>query len=410
MLESIIFAKNESYFQGEFMRRKISLLGATGSIGTSTLEVLRSNVDRFELLAFSFYSNIELGKKIIEEFCPKLVGVKNQEMAESLHLLYPHIIFKVGMDGLLAVATFSEVDVVLTAVVGSAGLLPTLAAIKSGKDIALANKETLVMAGQWVMQAAKENHVKILPVDSEHSAIFQVLQGQSSRSIRELMITASGGNFRDFTREELTKVTLQDALKHPNWFMGKKITVDSSTMVNKGLEVIEAHWLFNIDYDNIKVVLHRESIVHSMVVFVDGSYLAQLGASDMREPIQYALTYPDRCSLINEKKFDLTQVHTLHFEEMDEKRFPMLKLAYKVGRLGGSFPTVYNAANEVAVNAFIAGDIDYLTIEHLIEKFVLEHQELGNLTLEKILKIDQEIRMKAQNWIDKNRGLDTPEA
>ncbi|MDR0690889.1 MAG: 1-deoxy-D-xylulose-5-phosphate reductoisomerase [Streptococcaceae bacterium] len=387
------------------MKKKIGLLGATGSIGTSALDVLRNNPESFELVAFSFYSNIELAKKIIEEFQPVVVGVRTKAMVQELSLLYPQIKFQAGMEGLVAVATAKAADIVLTALTGSVGLLPTMAAIESGKDIALANKETLVMAGQWVMQAAKEKGVKILPVDSEHSAIFQVLQSQDNKNVKELIITASGGSFRDLTREKLKQVTLEDALKHPNWSMGKKITIDSSTMVNKGLEVIEAHWLFDASYDKIKVVLHRESTVHSMIKLVDGAYFAQLGPRDMREPIQYALTFPKRTLLKNEKDFDIADVSTLHFDKLDEERFPMLTLAFVVGGKGGSFPTVFNAANEVAVNAFIDGKIKYLEIEELIKRAVSKHQEEINLTLEMVIEIDKKTRQKVYKWIEELKSI-----
>ncbi|MDR1521531.1 MAG: 1-deoxy-D-xylulose-5-phosphate reductoisomerase [Streptococcaceae bacterium] len=381
------------------MKKKISLLGATGSIGKSTLDVLRNNPEIFELVAFSFYSNIKLAKEIIEEFHPLIVGVCNQQMVQMLSLLYPKIKFIAKLEGLVAVATAKGADIVLTAVAGSVGLLPTLAAIKSGKDIALANKETLVMAGEWIMQAARKRCVKILPVDSEHSAIFQVLQGQDIKNVKELVITASGGSFRDLTRDKLKHVTLESALKHPNWSMGKKITIDSSTMVNKGLEVIEAHWLFGMPYDKIKIVLHRESTVHSMIRLVDGAYLAQLGSNDMREPIQHALTFPNRMFLKNEKIFDIANAFSLHFDKLDEERFPMLPLAFAVGRKAGSFPTVFNAANEVAVNAFIAGKIKYLEIEELIKRAVFKHQEKENLTLKMIIEIDKKTRKKVCEWM-----------
>jgi len=379
--------------------KKISLLGATGSVGTSTLDVLRNNPERFELVAFSFHSNISLAEKIIKEFNPQLVGVGNVEQIKILSEQFPEVDFQAGLDGLIAVAEVKEADTVLTALTGSIGLIPTMAAIKSGKNIALANKETLVMAGEWVIQAARAAGVKILPVDSEHSAIFQVLQGQNPKSVRSLLITASGGSFRDLSREELANVTLRQALKHPNWVMGKKISVDSSTMVNKGLEVIEAHWLFGVDYDHIQVVLHRESVIHSMIILNDGAYLAQLGPSDLREPIQYALTFPERIELVNESEFDLQKIGSLHFEKMDLKRFPMLALAVKVGKLGGSFPSVFNAANEIAANAFISGKISFLMIEKLIIRAVSEHQETEDLTLEKVIEIDESVRKKVKNWL-----------
>jgi 1-deoxy-D-xylulose-5-phosphate reductoisomerase len=249
------------------------------------------------------------------------------------------------------------------------------------------------------MQAAKEKGVKILPVDSEHSAIFQVLQGQDMKNVKVLVISASGGSFRDLTRDKLKDVNLESALQHPNWSMGKKITIDSSTMVNKGLEVIEAHWLFDISYDKIKVVLHRESTIHSLIRLIDGAYLAQLGPNDMREPIQYALTFPNRLPLRNEKAFDIADRIFLHFDKLDEKRFPMLALAFVVGRKGGSFPTVFNAANEVAVNAFTAGKIKYLEIEELIKRAVSKHQEKENLTLKMIIEIDKKTRKKVCEWM-----------
>lgn len=378
--------------------KKISLLGATGSIGTSTLDVIRHHKE-FDLLSFSFFSNIEKAKAIIQEFSPIFVACGNARQVEELKELYPDTAFGFGVEGLLQAVILSDVDVVLTAVTGAIGLKPTMAAIEAKKDIALANKETLVMAGAWVMEAAKKHGVKILPVDSEHSAIFQCLEGQERSQLSHLMITASGGSFRDLSREELESVTLEQALAHPNWSMGKKITIDSSTMMNKGLEVIEAHWLFGVDYDKIKVILHRESIVHSMIAFTDGAYLAQLGASDMREPILYALTYPKRAKMFGPKAFDLTEIGALHFEKMDFERFPMLRLAFSCGKRGGSFPTVYNAANEIAANAFIEGKISYLMIEMLVEKAVESHVEQEDLTLDKIIEIDKQTRKRVEQFI-----------
>ncbi|WP_321384715.1 1-deoxy-D-xylulose-5-phosphate reductoisomerase [uncultured Enterococcus sp.] len=386
--------------------KKIALLGATGSIGTSTVDVVTAYPDRFQIVSLTFHSNVTKGKELIDLLSPAYVGVGSEKIKEELEQLYPTIRFGVGEAGMIEAAQLPEIDVVLTAVTGSIGLHPTLAAIEAGKDIALANKETLVMAGEWVMAAAKRNNVSILPVDSEHSAIFQCLEGQhSAANAKELVVTASGGSFRDLSREDLKSVTLEQALNHPNWSMGAKITVDSSTMVNKGLEVIEAHWLFGMSYDKIKVVLHKESIVHSMVVFQDGAYLAQLGPSDMREPIQYALTYPERLPIKNEKHFDLTQISQLNFAEMDMTRFPMLKLAFTVGKLGGAYPTVFNAANEVAVAAFIAGKISYLQIEELIAKAVESHKELQPVTLENVIAVDKEIRKTVESWIEEEGNL-----
>ncbi|WP_429949710.1 1-deoxy-D-xylulose-5-phosphate reductoisomerase [Enterococcus sp. AZ101] len=388
-----------------FTMKKIALLGATGSIGTNTVEVVTAYPELFQITSLTFHSNEEKGTALIEQLNPKFVGVGSQKLKAELSKRFPTVEFGVGESGLIKAATLEEVDVVLTAISGSVGLAPTMKAIESGKDIALANKETLVMAGQWVMEAAAKNNVKVLPVDSEHSAIFQCLEGQKVENLRELVITASGGSFRDLTRDELKTVSLEQALQHPNWSMGKKITIDSSTMMNKGLEVIEAHWLFGTDYDKIKVVLHKESIVHSMIVLEDGAYLAQLGPSDMREPIQFALTYPDRLPIKNEKMFDLTQIAQLNFEPMDFDRFPMLALAYTVGKKGGAYPTVYNAANEIAATAFIDGKISYLKIEQFVQKAVDHYQETTEITLAEVIAIDKQTRTIVERWIKEEGRL-----
>ncbi|MEI5988708.1 1-deoxy-D-xylulose 5-phosphate reductoisomerase [Enterococcus termitis] len=385
--------------------KKIALLGATGSIGTNTVDVVMAYPELFQIVSLTFHSNLEKGVELIEQLKPQFVGVGSQEMKSDLSSRFPEVEFGVGERGLVKAATLEAVDVLLTAVTGSVGLNPTMAAIEAGKDIALANKETLVMAGQWIMAAALENGVTILPVDSEHSAIFQCLQGQKASNLKNIVITASGGSFRDLTREELESVTLEQALKHPNWSMGKKITIDSSTMMNKGLEVIEAHWLFGTDYDKIKVVLHKESIVHSMIVLKDGAYLAQLGPSDMREPIQYALTYPTRLPIKNEKKFDLTQIGQLNFEPMDFDRFPMLALAFNVGKKGGAYPTVYNAANEIAANSFIEGEISYLQIEQLVQRAVDNYNETTEVTLSDVIEIDKQTRTIVERWIKEEGHL-----
>ncbi|MBO0441594.1 1-deoxy-D-xylulose-5-phosphate reductoisomerase [Candidatus Enterococcus ikei] len=385
--------------------KKIALLGATGSIGTSTVDVVTANPELFQIVSLTFHSSSEQGATLIKRLKPLYVGVGSQEIKSELSSRFPEVEFGVGEVGLIKAATLEDVDVVLTAVSGSVGLKPTMAAIEAGKDIALANKETLVMAGQWVMEAAVKNNVSILPVDSEHSAIFQCLEGQKQGNLNELVITASGGSFRDLTREELKAVTLEQALKHPNWSMGKKITIDSSTMMNKGLEVIEAHWLFSTDYDKIKVVLHKESIVHSMITLKDGAYLAQLGPSDMREPIQYALTYPTRLPIKNEKPFDLTQIGQLNFEPMDFERFPMLALAFIVGKKGGAYPTVYNAANEIAATAFINGEISYLKIEELVQRAVENYNETTEVTLSEVIDIDKQTRTIVERWIKEEGRL-----
>ncbi|EOI00324.1 1-deoxy-D-xylulose 5-phosphate reductoisomerase [Enterococcus moraviensis ATCC BAA-383] len=379
--------------------KKIALLGATGSIGINSVDVATAYPDKFKIVSLTFHSNSEKGAALIEQLKPQYVGVGSEEMRTMLAARFPDVKFGVGEEGLIKAATLEDVDVVLTAVTGSVGLKPTMAAIERGKDIALANKETLVMAGKWVMEAAQKYNVSILPVDSEHSAIFQCLNTQEKGNLKELVITASGGSFRDLNRDELEFVTLEEALKHPNWSMGKKITIDSSTMMNKGLEVIEAHWLFGIDYDRIKVVLHKESIVHSMIVLKDGAYLAQLGPSDMREPIQYALTYPNRLPIKDEKSFDLTKIGQLNFEPMDFERFPMLELAFTVGKKGGGYPTVYNAANEIAANAFLEGKISYLQIEELVLKAVQNYTEANEVTLEEVIEIDKQTRTIVERWI-----------
>lgn len=381
--------------------KHIALLGATGSIGTSTIDVVTAYPHKFKIDSFSFNQNIEKGRKLIQLLGPKFVAVGTEKMALELQREFPDVEFGYGIEGLTDASTLSEIDIVLTAVMGSVGLIPTLSAIQAGKDIALANKETLVMGGELVMAAVKEHGVKLLPVDSEHSAIFQCLEGQSKENVKELLITASGGSFRDLSREQLKSVTLEQALSHPNWAMGKKITIDSSTMVNKGLEVIEAHWLFNQPYEAIKVIQHRESIIHSMIAMNDGAYLAQLGASDMREAIQYALTYPNRLPIKNEKSFDLVSIGSLHFEELSFDRFPMIRLAYEVGKAGGTAPTVYNAANEIAVEAFLTKQISYLDIESLVERTVEQHRTEPVISLEQLLTVDNETRVRVTDMIKK---------
>lgn len=388
-----------------FNMKNIALLGATGSIGTNTVDVVMAYPELFKIVSLTFHSNSEKGTELIERLKPRYVGVGSEKIKAELTDRFPDIEFGVGAEGLVGAAIHEAVDVVLTAITGSVGLLPTMAAIEVGKDIALANKETLVMAGKWVMEAAEKNNVNILPVDSEHSAIFQCLEGQKADNLKELVITASGGSFRDLTRDELETVTLEQALNHPNWSMGKKITIDSSTMMNKGLEVIEAHWLFGTDYDKIKVVLHKESIVHSMIALKDGAYLAQMGPSDMREPIQYALTYPDRLPIKNELAFDLTQIGQLNFEPMDFNRFPMLDLAFTVGKKGGAYPTVYNAANEIAATSFIDGKISYLQIEQFVQRAVDHYQETTEVTLSEVIEIDKQTRTIVERWIKEEGRL-----
>ncbi|MGF3102594.1 1-deoxy-D-xylulose-5-phosphate reductoisomerase [Rossellomorea sp. DUT-2] len=378
--------------------KKISLLGATGSIGTQTLDIIRENPEEFKLTAMSVGRNIEEARKMILEFSPQLISVQRKEDAELLKKELSSVKVLYGEEGLVEVACHQDADVLVNAVLGSVGLHPTLQAIEAGKMIAIANKETLVTAGHLVMEAARKKNTTLLPVDSEHSAIFQALQGEQEKNIEKLIITASGGSFRDRSREDLVGVTVTEALNHPNWSMGAKITIDSASMMNKGLEVIEAHWLFDIPYDQIEVVQHRESIIHSMIQFHDSSVMAQLGTPDMRVPIQYALTYPDR--LIRPgKRLDLVEMGKLHFEEMDLNRFRCLAFAYEAGRIGGSMTTVLNAANEAAVSMFLENKISFLDIEAYIEKAMSTHQVIHRPDLETIHEIDQQTRQLVSSWL-----------
>ncbi|AGE21718.1 1-deoxy-D-xylulose-5-phosphate reductoisomerase [Geobacillus stearothermophilus] len=371
----------------------ISILGASGSIGTQTLDVIRAHPDEFRLAAASVGKNIEAARRLIAEFSPSLVAVADRDAYKVLYREYrgrTTIVY--GEEGLIEAAVCPQADVVVTAVVGSVGLVPTLKAIEAGKAIALANKETLVVAGHLVMAAAKRRGVPLLPVDSEHSAIFQCLQGERMEHVDKLILTASGGSFRDKTRRELAHVTVEEALCHPNWSMGAKITIDSATMMNKGFEVIEAHWLFGLPYERIEVVLHRESIIHSLVQFRDTSVLAQLGTPDMRVPIQYALAYPKRLPLPSAKPLDFISLGALHFAPVDFDRYRCLRLAYEAGKRGGSLPTVLNAANEEAVAAFLAGRIPFLAIEEWIERALERHRPVSNPQLEDIREIDADAR------------------
>ncbi|MGJ7910687.1 1-deoxy-D-xylulose-5-phosphate reductoisomerase [Neobacillus sp. LXY-1] len=372
--------------------KQISLLGATGSIGTQTLDIIREHPTEFKLAAMSVGKNIELSRKIITEFKPELVSVQDDCDRQTLKSEFPQTVFTYGLEGLIEVAVFKKSDILVNAVLGSIGLNPTLQAIESGKTIAIANKETLVTAGHLVMEAAKKNNVPLLPVDSEHSAIFQALQGEKEKNIERLILTASGGSFRDRSRKDLEHVTVKEALNHPNWSMGAKITIDSASMMNKGLEVIEAHWLFDMPYEKIDVLLHKESIIHSMVEFHDSSIIAQLGTPDMRVPIQFALTYPDRLPLTSSNRLNLAAVGKLHFQEMDQERFRCLKFAFEAGKKGGTLPTVLNAANEIAVDAFLKGKIRFLQIEDLIEKALYSHQIVEHPSLDIIQEVDKETR------------------
>lgn len=370
------------------MTKKISLLGATGSIGKQTLDIIGSNPDKFKLVSFSAGLNIDSVREIASAYHPQTVSVIRREDAEMLKTEFPAIEFVYGDEGLVEVAARAGADILLNAVIGSVGLKPTLEAIRAGITIAIANKETLVAAGDIVMSEARKYGVPILPVDSEHSALFQALNGEDPKRISRLILTASGGSFRDLTRAELSSVTLEQALAHPNWSMGNKLTIDSATMLNKGLEVIEAHHLFGMPYDKIDCLLHKESIIHSMIEFEDTSVMAQLGSPDMRVPIQYALTYPDRIPMQNAKPLRLEEIGMLHFEKMDFVRFKALGLAYAAGREGGTMPAAMNAANEVAVALFMNGRIPFVQIEEIIERVMEAHRTIFTPNLEAILETD----------------------
>lgn len=370
--------------------KKIAILGSTGSIGTQTLEIVRTNGD-LEVTALAAGNNIDLLEKQIREFKPKLAAVWKEERANELKDKINDLDVKVvsGMDGLLEVARQPESEILVTAIVGMIGILPTIEAINAGKDIALANKETLVTAGHIIMPLAKEKGVSILPVDSEHSAIFQSLQGGQQKALHKILLTASGGPFREKKLEDLANIQVEDALKHPNWAMGRKITIDSSTMVNKGLEVIEAKWLFGVDVDQIQVVVQPQSIIHSMVEYEDGAVIAQLGTLDMKLPIQYALYYPERRYLPGDR-LDFSTLQQITFEQPDLETFYGLKLAFEAGRTGGSLPTVLNAANEKAVALFLDRKIKYLQIPEIIRACMEAHKNIADPTVEEILKTEQE--------------------
>ncbi|PZT56043.1 1-deoxy-D-xylulose-5-phosphate reductoisomerase [Paenibacillus silvae] len=375
--------------------KKIAILGSTGSIGTQTLDVVDMHPEHFQVEALAAGGNADLLIEQAKRYQPKKISVGSKELAEKV-MPYMPAGTKVyyGAEGLIEIAAGTDADTVVTAVVGSVGLESTLAAIDAGKQIGLANKETLVTAGHIVTARAAAKGVSILPVDSEHSAIFQCLNGENRSTVAGITLTASGGSFRDLTREQLQQVTVEDALKHPNWSMGSKITIDSATMVNKGLEVIEAHWLFGLAYDQIDVLLHPESIIHSYVEFEDTSIIAQLGTPDMRVPIQYALTYPDRMSS-PAKRLSLAQIGKLHFKEMDMGRYPCLRMAYECGKMGGTATTAYNAANEVAVARFLRKEISFLKIEDIIASVLEAHRNVEQPELEQIAACDQDSRKLA---------------
>ncbi len=379
--------------------KNISLLGSTGSIGKQTLEVAAANPDKMKIRVLAAHTSDTVLEEQIRAFEPDFAVLSDKEAAARLKARYHgKTEILAGEEGLLAAATYSEVDTVLASMVGYAGLRPTMAAINCGKNIALANKETLVAAGSLVMEAVAKNNVSLTPVDSEHSAIFQALQGGKEDEVKRLLITASGGPFRGKKRSELESVTLAQCLNHPNWSMGKKITVDSSTLANKGLEVIEAHWLFNMPYEKIDVVVHPQSIIHSLVEFCDGSVIAQLGEPDMRLPIQYALSYPCRYHKAFDQ-LDLIKAGTLTFEAPDMEAFPSLRIAIDCGKAGGILPCVFNAANEEAVYAFLDNKIKYLDIPYITEKVASLHKNIAAPCIEDIERADAEARAAAQSII-----------
>ena len=371
--------------------KNIAILGSTGSIGTQTLEVVQSNAEELSVVALAAGTSVELMERQIREFHPLVAAMWSEEAAADLRVRVADLPVKIvaGMEGLLEIAQMPESDVLVTAIVGMIGIRPTIAAIRAGKDIALANKETLVTAGHIIMPLAKECGVSILPVDSEHSAIFQSLNGEPRERIEKIILTASGGPFRGRTREELQHIEVEDALKHPNWSMGRKITIDSSTLVNKGLEVMEAKWLFDVELSQIQVVVHPQSIIHSAVQYVDGAIIAQLGVPDMKLPIQYALFYPDRRPMSG-GRVDFFALGGITFEEPDTDTFRGLSLAYRAAAAGGSMPTVFNAANEKAVALFLDRKLSYPGITELIEETMEHHKVILNPTVEEILAAEAE--------------------
>ncbi len=376
--------------------KSIYLLGAAGSIGLQTLEVLKENPGSYQVIGLSLGSNHEINHEILDTFQPKIACLRTESHLKAYQEAYPTIRFVFGDEGLLDVADYNEPGLFVNALSGSAGLMPTVVAIMSGKDIALANKETLVMAGDTIKKLIKTYDVKLYPIDSEHSALWQTLRGEDPKAIDKLVITASGGSFRHLNRTQLKNVTVKDALKHPNWSMGDKITIDSATMMNKGLEVIEAHHLFDMPYEKIETVLHDESVVHGLTYFIDGTIKASLSISDMKIPIQYALFYPERRPY--DKSLKLTN---LSFKPMDFVRFPLLKLAYEVGKAGGIMPTVMNAANEAAVHLFLKENISFLEIEQIVMNTVKMHQLIEDPSIEEIIETDKKVQSHIRKIYEK---------
>jgi 1-deoxy-D-xylulose-5-phosphate reductoisomerase len=381
--------------------KRLAILGSTGSIGVNTLDIVRQFPERFEVISLSAGLNTQLLKEQILQFRPKMVSVLNKELSEALQRELPGISVKIvhGVEGLIQVATHPEVDQAVSAIVGAVGLIPTLSAIKTGKSIALANKEPLVMAGKIVMEEAKRSQSQILPVDSEHSAIFQALLGHRKEDVHRLILTASGGPFLSLPFSRLHEVTVKEALRHPHWEMGKKITIDSASLMNKGLEVIEAHWLFNIPVEKIVVLIHPQSVIHSMVEYIDGSIITQMGITDMRIPISYALSFPERLNL-NLPPLDLQKSEALTFSLPDPERFPCLKLAYRSIEIGETMPTILNAANEVAVSAFLEGSLKFTEIPLLLQRVMEEHEVKPFHTIEDILKADHWARERSKAFLE----------
>ncbi|PFE01285.1 1-deoxy-D-xylulose-5-phosphate reductoisomerase [Bacillus sp. AFS023182] len=381
------------------MVKYISILGSTGSIGTSALDVVAAHPEHFKIIGLTANHNIDILEKQIHTFHPRIVSVGTKELADTLRKrISADTKITYGEDGLIEVATHPDSNLVLTSVVGVSGLLPTIEALKAKKDIAIANKETLVAAGHIVTELAKQNNCRLIPVDSEHSAIFQCLNGENNKEIEKLIVTASGGAFRDKTRNEMETLQAKDALKHPNWLMGAKLTIDSATLMNKGFEVMEARWLFDIPYEKIDVLIHKESIIHSLVEFIDGSMMAQLGAPDMRMPIQYAFHYPTRLPS-SYKKLNLLEVGSLHFEKPDLKKFPCLHYAYESGKIGGTAPAVLNAANEIANALYLQNEISFFDIEKTIYSTLEAHHNIINPSLEAVLEADRWAREYANELL-----------
>lgn len=373
--------------------KNIAVLGSTGSIGTQTLDIVRANSDALCVKVLACGSNIDLFEKQVREFKPDIAVMFNEDKAKELKVKISDLSVEVlsGMDGMIEAAQYEGTDTVVTSMVGMIGIKPTVAAIKAGKTIALANKETLVTAGHVIMPLIKEMGVDLLPVDSEHSAIFQSMNGENKKRISKILLTASGGPFRGKTSEELVNMHVEDALKHPNWAMGQKITIDSASLVNKGLEVMEARWLFDVDIDDIQVVVHPQSIIHSMVEYVDGAIIAELGMPDMKLPIQYALFYPDRRPL-DTKRVDFYELSKMTFEAPDMETFTGLKMALDAAKIGGSMPTVFNAANEEAVAKFLKREIGFLDIYNIIEAAMERHSVIKNPSIDEILNIEKDVR------------------